>query len=86
MKFIQHLPGFIQHTEDDLVVVEVQTTEELLKVEYIDRWTSRYGFLHFAASDEYLMAICESGYWVVGRILDGSKLDLPEWIHEEKAK
>jgi hypothetical protein len=77
--FIRHIPAFVELTTPPQHV-SFTDTAELLDIDIVKQGSSKENFLHFAMSNNYLMAIFADGeYWAVGRIEDPSSIDLPEW-------
>ena len=77
--FIRHIPAFVELTPPPQHIPFTDTAE-LLDIDVVKRWSSEEKFLHFALSNNYLMAIFADGeYWAIGRIEDTSSVDLPEW-------
>lgn len=80
MIFKQHIPAFVE-TEGSPPEFLFQTTEELLALPVVQRWSQRANFSHFAKQVDCLMAIYHGGYewWVVGSVSDPAALGLPRW-------
>ena len=77
-KFTQHIPNFVDGATPE--IFEFETTEQLLNSEVVKRYKGD-DFSNFAMSDSHLMVISDNGFnwWVVGRIQDPSRVDLPLW-------
>lgn len=43
----RHIPGFVDHEEEDLVEVQFNTTEELLNIEWVKKWRDHPDFNFF---------------------------------------
>jgi hypothetical protein len=75
--------AFMRHTSADADAPweEFNTTQELLALEWVQKWGKGSDFSHFAMSDRNLMEVSNGGYnwWVIGFIRDPSAVDLPKW-------
>lgn len=84
LKFIQHIPSFVDSRGMDVFELECSSVEELLSNPFFDKYKGDK-FSHFTKSKERnryaLMSISDNGFswWVVGFILTKEPLDLPEW-------
>jgi hypothetical protein len=89
-KIKRHIPGFVDHDEEDLVEVEFETPEELLAIEWVARWQTITGnrFIQYSKSDprdgqpllmvEVKDEMNEKRRWyVLGFLQDGDSLNLP---------
>lgn len=77
--FLQHIPGFVD-IEEKPQKIPFETTEELLNLEVVKRYSSNPCFSHFAVSNNLLIEISDDGtHWVVGYIGDTTKIKLPKW-------
>ena len=79
-RFKQHIPSFVA-TDEKAEWVEFSTTSDLLELPIVKRYTDSENFSHFALWHNYLMEICDDGFywWVVGYIEDPTSIELPEW-------
>ena len=79
-KFKQHIPNFVD-VDECSDWIEFETTQDLLKLEIVQRYGKRKDFSHFALSNSCLMEISDEGFhwWVVGYIADPSMVNLPQW-------
>lgn len=77
---MQHIPSFIYRAEKP-TTVEFETTEQLLSLEIVQRYTTRKDFSHFAIDDNCLIEVSDHGFyfWVVGYIKYPKLVDLPKW-------
>ena len=77
--FTQHIPSFVD--TDTPSAFPFETTEELLDLEVVQRYSKKPGFSHFAMSRNALMEISDGGHfwWVVGYIGHPEQVTLPEW-------
>lgn len=80
--FKRHCPSFIESdpTED----VEYNSFSDLLKTDFMKKWSSDKNFSHFAKNDGKIMAILHDGHewWVVGSVINKYEdVSLPEWDH-----
>ena len=72
----QHIPTFI---DIDSGRVEVQTLDDVFRLPWVARWTTK-GPVTWMRSDELLMAVYPSEFWVVAYVDPASALDpLPTW-------
>ena len=78
--FLQHIPAFVD-VDERPQKIPFETTEELLSLEVVKRYSTRPSFSHFAVDDNYLMEIYDDGFgwWVVGRIGCPESVELPKW-------
>ena len=85
-KFKQHIPNFVDFGKAP-EWIEFETTEDLLNLEVVQRYSKRRDFSHFAISGDLLISILDKGYkwWVVGYIEDPTVVDLPKWQPKYKA-
>jgi len=79
-KFRQHIPTFVD-TDKPLPIYKFETTEELLRLEVVQRYSKWEKFSYFAIGENYLMIIGDDGFywWVVGYVDDPTTVDLPKW-------
>lgn len=77
--FTQHIPGFVS-VETPPQRVPFKTTEDLLNIDTVVRFSKDPKFSHFAISDNCLMAIYDEGrkWWVVGYLDDSETVLLPQ--------
>lgn len=78
--FRQHIPSGVDISGTPQEY-QFETTEELLRLEVVLRFSQDSNFSHFAKSDNCLMAISDGGssWWVVGFIADPASVNLPQW-------
>ena len=71
-------PGFMDG-QPGPPAVEFETTEDLLALGDVRK--SHSPDARYVMSDNYLMVLTHDGFewWVLGRISDPSKIDLPKW-------
>jgi hypothetical protein len=71
-------PGFMDG-QPGPPAVEFETTEELLALDDVRQ--SHSPDSQYVMSDGYLMVLTKNGFnwWVLGRISDPSKVNLPKW-------
>ena len=77
--FVQRIPGGCDISGDPLSF-EFNTTEELLALEYVQRF-AKHRPSTFVMEDNCLMVISDNGYhwWVVGYIEKPNEINLPKW-------
>jgi hypothetical protein len=77
--FTQHVPSFCDM--DAPAPTPFETTEDLLALEVLKRYSRKPGFSHFAMSSNALMEVSDGGYfwWVVGYVEHPELVDLPKW-------
>lgn len=83
-EFKAHIPCYIQEIFDILEPISFSTTEELLNIPHVrkfsERWPGGEEFSHYCVNDNLLMAVYKNGYlWFVVGYLKEPVLDLPEW-------
>ena len=61
-----------------------ETTEDLLSLEVVKRYSKDEDFSYFAIHDDCLLEICDNGqkWWVVGYIEKPEQINLPQWKHK----
>lgn len=80
----RHIPDFIDHEPEDLFEASFNDIDELLEIEWVDRWTKSPSFLQFTVSRDdinyyLLMAEMVDGtFWVIGYLADDVP-ELPAW-------
>jgi hypothetical protein len=84
MKIIQHVPAFMDIEGRDIGTFE--TTEELLNLPFVKRCRELVDFRRFSLSGDLLMVETNDGlnWWVVGRIDEPGKVDLPKWEPQDR--
>jgi hypothetical protein len=78
--FKQYIPNFMNSACPPLVV-EFQTTAELLALDAVQCYGQVKNFSHYVMSGNLLMSVNEEGFkwWVIGSVSDPSVIDLPIW-------
>jgi len=85
-KIKQYRPNLVTTTEDNQMV-EFETTQELLNIDFVKKFSNRNNFYRYSLDiDNYfnqysLMAEYNDGrdWWVVGFIDNPQDIDLPKW-------
>jgi len=79
----QHLPSFIDNQEP--IVAEFKTTEELLNLDFIKYYADLPDFYKFSIGGNLLMAEYKDGssWWVIGTIIGTTTL--PAWVPQYDA-
>jgi len=80
-KFQEHIADYAVDGQGPAPVFEFKTTEDLLALEIVKRYSSEKGHEHFCISDNRLMQIKDDSlyWWVVGSIKNPNEVDLPKW-------
>jgi hypothetical protein len=78
--FRQHIPTFVD-TDGRPPDHNFETTQQLLDLEVVRRYSDVPGFSHFALEDNTLLSISDGGFhwWVAGFIKHPELVNLPQW-------
>ena len=76
----QHIPSFCEGFDQS--IVNFNTLEELLAIDFVKRFSEHDNFHQYCVSDNHLMAEYRGGrqWWVIGTLKDPN-VGLPQWDH-----
>ena len=77
--FKHHIPSSVDIAKPD--DVEFNTTEDLINIPHLKKYSAINNFVEFVKSDNTILATFEDGYnwWVMGTVDNADDLDLPVW-------
>ena len=75
----QYIPNYVDGIDPE--TVKFFSTEELLKIPFVESWSKYPEFFQYSLSENLLMAEFKDGkeWWVVGYIYGDIIINLPKW-------
>jgi hypothetical protein len=84
MKITRYFPGFASGFDDEPIVAEFNSVDELMEIEWVKNWSklSPWRGSRYSISGRYLMADFYNPreWWVVGILAEPYKLELPKFV------